>query len=134
MIPGVEYALTERQPWATLTVEGPRRYVNLTRMPWVALIGQRVAIHAAAKPDLDGAPQAMELLDACGVSEAKRARWKTRTVRGAIIGTAVFAGVVIESEDPWFVGPFGIWLTSPAVLAEPVVAEGKSGGFWRIGE
>jgi hypothetical protein len=128
---GIDTALTIAQPWATLVVEGPRRIVNLARPPPPALLGKRIAIYAADVPDLEACAHAIEFLDAMGIPEIKRNAWRTRTVRGAIMGTAVMAGVFTESQDRWFTGPFGIWLTHGEPLEEAVKIEGRV-GFWRI--
>lgn len=126
-----EWCLTIRQPFATLLVEGPCRIINRTKAPPRHLLGKRVAIYAAGIPDTETAARAMQLLEAAGVPQASRLMWTTRAVRGAVIGSAVLAGVVTESADPWFVGPFGLWFTGAERLETPVVLKGRD-GFWRI--
>lgn len=128
---GITHVLAIQQPWATLTVEGPRRYHNMASRPPTVPLGQRVAVYAAAKPDVDGAGQAIALLAAMGISRAVHSRWATRTVRGAIIGTAVFAGITTAADDPWFVGPFAVWLTDGRALKEPVPMADRA-GMWRL--
>lgn len=128
---GIDTALSVQQPWSTLVVEGPRRIVNLDRRPPAALLGKRIAIYAADIPDIDACAYAIEFLDALGIPEAKRNAWRTWAVHGAIIGTAVLAGVFTESADRWFTGPFGVWLTQGQALEVPVPADGRA-GFWRI--
>jgi hypothetical protein len=133
---GVELAITCLQPWATITVEGPRAHHNLTARPPSTIIGKRVAIYAPPKPDTTTGGQAMELLEAAGIGPAVRVSWKTRTARGAIIGTALVVGIVAESDDVWFVGPFALVLgdrrplETPVKLARDAV---KAGGIWRLG-
>lgn len=128
---GVDTAFCCPQPWATLVVEGPVRLVNLRKPPAVGLIGKRIAIYAGEVPDLDTAAHAMEYLDALGISDGTRAAWRTRAVHGALIGTAVLAGVLTESTDRWFRGPFAVWLTKGQPLADPIPAAGRA-GFWRL--
>ncbi len=128
---GIDTALAIPQPWTTLIIEGPRRIWNLPRPPAAGLLGKRIALYAAAEPDLAAAGQAMEFLDQFGVSEERRASWRTRTAHGAIIGTVVLAGVFTASSDRWFTGPFGVWLTDGHALPEPVEMFGRS-GFWRL--
>jgi len=128
---GIDTALTIAPPWATLVVEGPRRIVNLERRPPAALLGRRIAIYAGDVPDLEACAHAIEFLDAIGIPEARRNAWTTRAVHGAIIGTAVLAGVFTESSDRWFTGPFGVWLTNAEALKAPIHAAGRA-GFWRI--
>lgn len=132
---GITHALVIPQPWASVTVEGPRRFHNTTTRPASTILRARVAIFAAAKPDLATGGQAMELLDAGGVSKGEQAAWKTRKVFGAVIGTALVAGLVTEDEDPWFVGPFALVLAERKPLPHPVALKGKSpppGWIWRI--
>ena len=108
---GVAFAVSIPQPWASITVEGHRRYHSLTFRPPTIPLGKQIAIYSAVKADLEAADQAIHLLDSIGVTKAERLAWGTRTVRGAIIGVATFAGVVAQSDDPWFVGPYALWLT-----------------------
>lgn len=133
---GVELAISVLQPWATITVEGPRAHHNLVTRPPSTMIGKRVAIYAAPKPDTVTGGQAMELLDADGVGSAVRASWRTRTARGAIIGTALVVGIVAASDDPWFVGPFALVLGDRRPLETPIKVgrdAAKTGGIWRLG-
>lgn len=132
---GVELAITALQPWATITAEGPRAHHNLTARPPSTVIGKRVAIYAPPKPDTTTGGQAMELLEAAGIGPAVRAGWKTRTARGAIIGTALVVGIVAESDDAWFVGPFALVLGDRRPLETPVKLErdaAKTSGIWRL--
>jgi len=127
----VTYALTVRQPWASLLVEGPCRLINRAAPPPKRHLGKRVAIYAAGIPDTETCARAMQLLETAGVPQASRMMWKTRAVRRAVIGTAVLVGGVTESEDPWFTGPFGLVFAEPRSLAEPLAMDGRD-GFWRI--
>jgi hypothetical protein len=131
---GVTFGLVIPPPWASITVEGPRRFHNVTSRPASTIIGQRVAVYAAAKPDTTTGGQAMELLEAAGLGPAKLRTWTTRKTLGAAIGTALVTGIVTESEDPWFVGPFALVLSERAVLAKPVALHlaNHHGGIWRI--
>jgi len=92
-----------------------------------------MAIYAHPKPDTQAADQATELLQASGISSAVAKGWRTRTVRAALIGTALVRGVVIESDDPWFVGTFGLLLVQPETLDQPIEMPGKTvRSFWRL--
>jgi len=132
---GITHALVLSQPWASLTVEGPRRFHSIATRPASTILRTRVAIYAAKKPDLATGGQAMELLEAAGVTKAQQAAWTTRKTFGAIIGTALVAGLVTEEEDPWFVGPYALVLAERRPLAAPVVPSGTampSGWIWRF--
>src|SRR5437016_260739 len=91
---GITHAVLILQPWASITVEGPRQLHNMTARPASTIIGQRVAIYAAAKPDVETGAQAMELLASLGQGPTKAAPWSTRKVFGAAIGTALVTGIV----------------------------------------
>ena len=132
---GVTHAIVCPQPWASITVEGPRTFHNLDHRPPSTFLGMKVAVLAAAKPDTATAGQAIELLDAEGFDRAKRATWTTRKTFGAIIGTAVVVGIVSENLDPWFIGPYAFQLERRMPLATPVApAEPctRKGGIWRL--
>jgi hypothetical protein len=129
---GITHCLTVRQPHATLLVEGPCRVINRASPSPKSHLGKRVAIYAAGIPDNETCVRAMRILEAAGVSRASRMMWKTRTTRGAVIGTAVLVVGVTESADPWFTGPFGLVFAEPVAFADPLVMDGRD-GFWRIG-
>ena len=132
-MPGVESAVTIDQPWASITLEGPRRFHNVESRPPEDLVGQRVAIYAAVKPDLEAADQAIHLLDCLGVTKVERLAWKTRMVMGAIIGTARVVRIVSESPNPWFVGPFALELVDTVVLPTPRPIRARSRApIWKI--
>jgi hypothetical protein len=128
---GITHALTVRQPHATLLIEGPCRIINRAAPPAKRHLGKRIAIYAAGIPDVETCARAMWLLEAEGVAQPSRMMWRTRSVRGAIIGTAVLERCVTESDSPWFAGPFGLVLAEPRGLEEPLVMDGRD-GFWRL--
>ncbi len=133
-------ALTLWQPWATLCVipaEGTttgrraKKYETRSWGPPASMIGQRVAIHAAATP---------AHLDVCGSEHFRQALAGADTPLGVIVGTAVIkaAGVMflhniqrLARESPREIA-FGLWLPGRYYwqlgdverLAEPVPARG----------
>jgi hypothetical protein len=112
----VVLALTVRQPWATLIVRGRKDVENRSWRPPRRIIGQRIAVHAAARRvdlhDLDG--------DAL------------LAVRGAIIGTVVVIDCVDDSPSPWAMDDCYHWLlANPVLLAEPLVCAGAR-GVWKV--
>ncbi len=132
---GVALAITVAQPWASITVEGPRSHHNLSARPPSTILGKRVAVYAPPKPDTTTGGQAMALLEAAGIGPAVRGSWKTRAVRGAIIGTALVVGIVSESDDAWFVGPYALELGDRRPLEVPVKLDPdavRAGGIWRL--
>lgn len=44
--------------------------------------------------------------------------------RGALVGQANLTGVVTQSKDPWFVGPYGFVLKDAQAFSHPVYARG----------
>lgn len=129
---GITWILSCPQPWACVTVEGPRRVHNLTSRPPSALLGQLVGIYAAGL-DTATAGQALALLDAAGIGHAQRANWSTPKVTGGVIGTARVTGIVTEDADPWFVGPFALALDDRRRLPTPISLPPKPhAGPWAI--
>ena len=60
------------------------------------------------------------------------AQWPDEAkVQGAIVATAVIAGVVQDSDDVWFFGPFDWLLQDVQVLATPVECRGMQ-GIWNV--
>lgn len=131
---GVTFGIVQRQPWACITVEGPRALVNMASRPASTILRERIAIYAAPEPDIEASAQAMELLKAEGVTSHERAGWRTRGTFGALIGTALVVGVVSEHDSLWFVGPFALVLAERHPI-KPVPATPHAvhaGGIWRL--
>lgn len=121
-------ALTLWQPWAHAVAHFGKRIENRPWKPWPSIVGQVVAIHAAAKVD--------------PIGEAAVEGWVRRHTglllppaaslpRGAIVATARVTGVLTESESPWFVGPFGWTLDEVVALPAPVPCRGAQ-GLWTV--
>jgi hypothetical protein len=96
--------------------------------PWpfaITHLGKRIAIHTGKALDASGA----EWMQEEGLAPAQ---WPAEAaVQGAIVCTAVIAGVVRDSDDPWFFGPFGWLLQDVQVLATPVECRGMQ-GIWNV--
>ena len=125
-------ALTIWQPWASLIAAGVK--VNETRSwtPPYALIGETIAIHAAARPVLRPSEYSPVLLtivlDTFGVGP-----WLLP--RGAVIATARLTLVVRTEEirNPDALGDYSpgrfAWLLEEIVPIDPVPARGYQ-RFW----
>lgn len=114
-------ALTVKQPWAWLIINGSKNIENRSWGPGKAL-GWRIAIHAGLRIDHRGYELARRLgVDPPPLSEIER---------GAIVGTVVVTGVVESSLSPWFIGPKGWELADPRPC-EPIPAKGRL-GLWSI--
>lgn len=113
-------ALSIKQPWANLIIEGTKQIENRTWRPPQSVIGQRIAIHASKSLDKNAPAWAFEHL-----------RDKDSLVRGAIIGTARLDGFVTESTDDWFSGPIGWTLSDVFPVPEPIPINGRL-GLWEV--
>jgi hypothetical protein len=115
-------ALSLRPEWAHCIAHGSKRLENRTWKPPAVIVGQRIAIHASGRLD---ARQLAEICRRFGYA------WrKADVVCSAIVATAIVSGHVIESADPWFVGPLAWVLTDVVTLAEPIACKGAL-SVWR---
>lgn len=109
------YALTIKQPWASLIIEGTKRIENRTWKPKDSILGSRIAIHAS---------QATDAL--------RRYRPSDRELpRGALLGTVVLVKVVTSSPNKYFIGPYGWVLADPVELTTPIPWIGQL-GLWEL--
>lgn len=115
-------ALSVWQPWASAIV-GPKPLENRRWPPWEKVIGKYIALHASLTIDDD---DAFAFCRCRGWDPPPR----DQLVRGAIIGVVRVDGYVTESDDPWFVGPFG-WRLSDRRAIEPVPCRGRQ-GLWVV--
>lgn len=135
-------AISLWQPWASALFD-PNLKAHETR-GWAChanVIGQRIAIHAAARP----VPRA-KVNDAAARALAYRhgARWWADMPRGVLLGSVVIVycrptDCLIERAEPmhyldrhfgdWGPGRFGWRADDPQTLAEPVPWKGKQGWF-----
>jgi hypothetical protein len=96
--------LSVRQPWAWLIIHGPKRIENRR---WTTNYRGLLAIHASKTFDVDSY---VELLyDETVPIMPSRHDFDM----GGIIGVVDLVGIVTESDNPWFEGPFGWVLENP---------------------
>lgn len=95
-------ALSVRQPWAWLIVNGFKDVENRT---WRTNFRGQFLIHAGLKLDVGGYVYAMGSKKLRQVLPSKDA-----FLRGGIVGTATLVNCVAESDSPWFFGPYGFVL------------------------
>lgn len=134
-------ALTVKQPWASLIVEGVKDIENRT---WKTNFRGRVLIHAAAKPVKDG-------MGALSISQITTSdEWfknsELMPILGAIIGSVEIVDCVInhpsiwadrtvpiyfdDEEVPVYEKPIYNWvLANPIKFKNPISAKGKL-SFW----
>jgi len=112
-------ALSIRQPWAWLIVNGWKPVENRTW--WTGRRG-KFSVHAGKKFDREGYEWVRETFPNIPIPEAFE--------RGGIVGEATIAGCVTTMENEWFFGPYGFVLQDAA----PVPFRPCRGalGFFRI--
>lgn len=121
--------LTVHQPWAVAIIAGVKTLENRSWAPGSALsIGERFGIHVAmTRPS----PDAVAFVLGCHPALASRVN--DVSLRGHIIGSVAFRGVVESSDDPWFIGPLAWRLSDPWEWRCPQPAKGRL-GLWKGGE
>ena len=121
-------ALSIRQPWAWLIVNG---YKDIENRTWGPTYRGRILIHAGkARQTTDFAAQ-RQWIETCGI------QIPDDLPTGAIVGEATITGVVRDrpgdsppTSSPWYEGPVGIMLADPVAYAEPIPNKGQLGLFW----
>jgi hypothetical protein len=105
-------ALSVRQPWAWAIIHAGKDIENRawTRVPksWREKRG-RVAIHAARGMTRREYENARRFMDGLGVEVPPAHELR----RGGIIGSVEIAGIVEQSDSPWFAGPLGLVPRNP---------------------
>ncbi len=147
-------ALTLRQPWCFAITHLGKRVENRTQRPPAALVGKRIAIHAAKgvhpeyeaaavewmharglwKPPSDGPCQGLgDLAQGAIVATARIARWFKLSPGHKPDPETLAPGAAPDEiqDSPWFTGPVGILLADVVVLEEPVPARGMQ-GWWPV--
>lgn len=154
-------ALTLWRPWPFAIFHSPPEYAkrveNRSWKPPRWLIGERIAIHAGATFDNDGADFIGERLDDLGLLAAmkKAPGHKARVRAEGIIGTAIVAGCchvdggLVSGDWPvsarssvdifeqtiraWLFGPYGWLFDDVRALPEPIPCKGQR-GLWDVPE
>ena len=116
-------ALSIRQPWAWLIVNGYKDIENRSRK---TKLRERIYIHAGRRFD-DSA--AAWLVSRGLASVASLIPLINDLPFGAIVGEVDIVDCVTHSKSPWFTGAFGFVLANPQVYDEPILCRGKLGFF-----
>jgi len=120
-------ALSTRQPsaWAVFHAE---KGIENRRWPWPHELPLpcRILIHASS---------ALNEYDfgSAGIFGIT-GQWPPRAEAlplGAIVGAVTVSDCVVDHDSPWFAGPFGFVLETPALLPRPVPCRGQR-GIWEI--
>jgi len=100
-------ALSIRQPWAWLIVNG---YKNIENRTWLTKVRGEILVHAGLKIDKDGYEWVSEnfphikmpaLYPGCDITA------KHQFEVGGIVGLMNIIACVTDSPSPWFFGPVG---------------------------
>lgn len=115
-------ALSIRQPWAWLIVQG---YKDIENRGWSSPFRGQILIHAARKFDHDGYEFASDFMrQNYGIEIPNPSRYD----RGGLIGLSSVIDCVRQSTSPWFIGPYGFVLAnSRAIVFQP--CKGQLGFF-----
>ena len=116
------HALSIRQPWAWLIVNG---YKDIENRTWATQFRGRVYVHAGQRIIRDDFPEQRAYLRESGIVVP------ADLPRGAIVGEITITGCMDGSESPWFCGPYGFTLSDPVAYAAPVPYRGQL-GFFRV--
>ena len=100
-------ALSIRQPWAWLIVNGYKPYENRT---WNTKFRGRVLIHAGKSFDRNGYDRVKDSFPEIPLPSPNQFEF------GGIVGSAEIWNVATDSSSPWFSGPYGFCLAMPEVL------------------
>lgn len=113
-------ALSIRQPWAWLVVNG---YKDIENRTWPTNFRGRIYVHAGQRMVSSDYPdQRNHILQAGIVIPAQLAR-------GAIIGEVTVTGCISTSDSPWFCGPYAFTLVEPVAYKAPIPYRGQLGFF-----
>ena len=111
-------ALSIRQPWAQLIVEG---YKDVENRNWPCKYRGVLVIHASLRFDYDG----YSYLEEKGLF-LHSPDWFTR---GALIGAVRLIACIREHTSEWFCGPYGYVFEAAEEWPDPVPYKGKLGFF-----
>lgn len=115
-------ALSIRQPWAWLILQGGKDIENRT---WKTNFRGRVLVHASrdmTRTDYETA----------GMYASLPLFESLKTKCGGIVGSVEIVDCVTQSDSPWFFGPYGFVLRNPEPL--PFVALKGRLGFFEVDE
>jgi hypothetical protein len=119
-------ALTLWRPWDIAILQLGKDIENRTWPPPRAIVGQRIALHAAKKID-----SAAERLLSEIAAERGVAFEPCTSIAGAVFATAIVGEPVWESASPWFSGPVGWPLLDMRPVLDPPIVRGAQ-GLWTL--
>lgn len=119
--PAENYALSIQQPWAWLIVNGIKTIENRN---WKPFFRGPFYIHAGKKFDRDGyafVQMNFPEINMPGPNDFEL---------GGLVGKAELVDVVTESDDPWFMGKYGLVLKNAETI--PLIPLRGAQGFFKF--
>ena len=113
-------ALSIRQPWAWLIVQG---YKDIENRTWSTPFRGRIYVHAGRRMVADDYPEQRAYIQETGIVVP------ADLPLGAIVGEVTISGCVDSSGSPWFCGPYGFTLEEPVAYEAPIPYRGQLGFF-----
>jgi hypothetical protein len=121
MVGQVMKALSIRQPWAWLIVNG---YKDIENRNWPTYFRGRIYIHASKRFDEKASSWLAERrLAPVGADMLKSLPY------GGIVGEVDIIDCVACSPSPWFVGKYGFVLANPETYDKAIPCKGRLGFF-----
>ena len=117
-------ALSIRQPWAWLIVNG---YKDIENRTWSTGFRGRVYVHAGKRVKQGDFSEQRDYIRESGLILPEE------PPLGAIVGEVTITDCVDTSSSPWFCGPYGFLLSSPMAYKDPIPYRGQL-GFFRVEE
>ena len=113
-------ALSVRQPWAWLIVNGFKDIENRT---WSTEHRGRIYIQAGKRIVSNDFPDQRDYFGKSGIIIPEN------IPLGAIVGEVTITDCVDQSDSPWFCGPYGFLLKDPLTYQVPIPYRGQLGFF-----
>jgi len=111
-------ALSIRQPWAWLIVNG---YKDIENRTWRSSFRGSIYVHTGQKLLTDDFQVQRDYIEKLGLVLPDSFNL------GAIIGEITITDCIDTSVNPWFCGPFGFVLSDPIAYPEPISCKGRLG-------
>lgn len=126
-------AITIKQPWASLIVHGIKNIENRTWRCPKKYIGQRVLIHASAKPVEMRNPNSVftkAQWDSLSLEYQRNIICGDGLLNSAIIGSIEIVDCIQDYPSIWAEKGFYNWvLANPVLFKQPIPSKGKL-SFW----
>ena len=146
-MPQIVKALSIKQPWAWLIVNGYKDVENRTwALPRSFELPQRIYVHAGQTWDRDAYPAVSRAIEATGDTEVFALGWDGMRMAlrrgkffGAIVGEVTITDLLSpcapngledeQADSPWYEGDYGFVLSNHVAYDEPIPCKGRL-GFW----